>query len=469
MTLLEKKLSSALRRFSIGPMEMLVVAVSGGADSCSLLDALARLKSRARPTLHVAHFNHGLRGQESDQDEEFVTSKTAALSLPISTERKNLLAILQQTGGNLEATARHARYEFLQRTAEKIGAAYVLTAHTQNDQAETILMRLLRGSGSTGLRGIRASRPLGHAVTLLRPLLDVTREEVLDYCGEYGVEYRTDSSNLSPDRLRNRVRAELLPLLRTFNPKSDEALIRSATIITEEDLFLEQYAIGLMRSLQETPKEIETPALRIKPMQALAPPIRNRILRCWIKSVRGDLSRIDSTHLAAINRLLMTGQSGRVVELPAFWVVFREFDLLKLELRTTAPSALAEPVRLSAGRPQPFGDFEIELSRGINATQLPPNEEHALILESELLDRLEIRRRQPGDAYVPANGHQIVKLKTLMIRAKIPLSMRDSYPIVVSSEGHILWSPGLPIAQEFSPPPGEHECALITARKRRKE
>jgi tRNA(Ile)-lysidine synthase len=471
MTQLETKLAAALRRFSIGSTDALVIAVSGGADSSSLLDALSRRTTRdsdAPQTLIVAHLNHGLRGEESDQDQDFVQSKAAALGLPFATERRNL----QKTGSNLESIARAVRYDFLQTVAERFGARYVLTAHTHDDQAETIMMRLLRGSGPEGLRGIRAVRSLGSGVRVLRPLLEVTREEVLAHCAHDNVEYRTDSSNLSHDHLRNRVRSELLPLLRTYNPRSDEALVRLATIITEEDLFLAQYADELLSSLLGPPNagadQAATPSLEVKSLQAFAPPIRVRVLRQWIKSVRGDLKRIDSTHLASLDRLIMTGQSGRKIELPNFWIVSCDFGLLTLKQKTGHDPTLPLRTPLQAGQPQRFGDYELELIRGVNGPKLPRNEEHAFLLESEQLDRLEIRRREPGDAYIPATGHRPIKLKTLLIRAQIPWSARDAHPVIVSSENHILWSPGLPIAREFSPPPGEHEYALITARKHTK-
>ncbi|HKC86778.1 MAG TPA: tRNA lysidine(34) synthetase TilS, partial [Blastocatellia bacterium] len=184
MTKLEKKLRAALRRLEVGAQDSIVAAVSGGADSIALLDALARFQlSVGRPgSIIVAHLNHQLRGEESDEDEAFVRDLANRLNLPVFTERIAVADRAREEKQNLEAMARRLRYEFLLRVAEARGAKIVFTAHTLDDQAETILMRLIRGSGAEGLRGVHQVVALSDDVKLIRPMLGITRAEVIAHC-----------------------------------------------------------------------------------------------------------------------------------------------------------------------------------------------------------------------------------------------------------------------------------------------
>jgi tRNA(Ile)-lysidine synthase len=199
-----------------------VVAVSGGADSVALLRALAERTS----DLVIAHLNHQLRGADSDGDAAFVAQLCP--SLPHRTETLDVAALAKSTGDNLEAVARRARYEFLGRVARETKASWVATAHTLDDQAETVLHRLIRGTGLRGLRGIAAKRELAPGIMLLRPMLTVSRAEVIAYLQEIGQDWREDVTNRDVAFTRNRIRHELLPLLREFNPQIAEALARVA-------------------------------------------------------------------------------------------------------------------------------------------------------------------------------------------------------------------------------------------------
>jgi tRNA(Ile)-lysidine synthase len=222
-----------LRRWRLPPGG--VVAVSGGADSVALLRALAALAGEAPPApLVVAHLNHQLRGAESDDDEAFVRSLWERLDegsgrLAWRGQRRDVAALARAEGGNLEAVARRVRYAWLTQVAEETGSTWVATGHTADDQAETVLHRLLRGTGLQGLRGIAGRRPLRPGVELVRPLLGVTRGQVLAYLDGEGQDYRSDSSNLDPAFTRNRIRHELLPLLAAhYNPAVVEVLARMA-------------------------------------------------------------------------------------------------------------------------------------------------------------------------------------------------------------------------------------------------
>jgi tRNA(Ile)-lysidine synthase len=216
------------------PAATTVLGVSGGADSTALLVAAVAGGHR----VVAAHFHHGLRGREADEDAEAVRDLADRLGVPF------VLGRAEPPAGPDEASARRARYAFLLGVARARGAPAVAVAHTADDQAETVLMRLIRGAGARGLGGMAPSRPLGEGVVLLRPLLRYTRAEVVAYLRRRGIPYREDSSNADRRRLRNRVRHELLPLLRTYNPRIVEVLCRTAQLLREDEAALQAWPEG---------------------------------------------------------------------------------------------------------------------------------------------------------------------------------------------------------------------------------
>jgi tRNA(Ile)-lysidine synthase len=211
-----------------------LVAVSGGADSVALMRAMAALKTCGEGRLCAAHFNHHLRGDESAADEAFVVELCRRFDLPGEVGHANAGWVPVGGSDGLEAAARAARYEFLQQVAARLGARYVVTAHTADDQVETILHRIIRGTGIGGLAGIERTRALGPAATLVRPLLGIRREELVAYLDDLGQSYRLDSSNQDTHLTRNRIRHELLPrLARQFNPRVVDALLRLGRLAGE--------------------------------------------------------------------------------------------------------------------------------------------------------------------------------------------------------------------------------------------
>ena len=208
-----------------------VLAVSGGADSVALLSLIACIADEQNATHRIvaAHLNHALRGQESDGDERFVTALAERLGIRVLTHRLPAKTVSRDPGGSLEAALRQRRYEFLRKTAESLGFRYVATAHTADDQVETVLHRILRGTGIAGLGGMAEARPLSEAVVLLRPLLDIRGEQLRAYLAEIGQDFRRDSSNADMVFMRNRLRHQLLPLIHeTVNERADEAVLRLA-------------------------------------------------------------------------------------------------------------------------------------------------------------------------------------------------------------------------------------------------
>ncbi len=320
--------------------ETFVVAVSGGADSVSLALALNALKKLEKLDLRfvIAHFNHDLRGEENDKDERFIRSFAKNFGFELACGKiLNPKSRIENQTGNLEQNARLARYDFLRETAENLHAYGILTAHTLNDQAETFLLNLIRGSGLEGLGGIKTTRvfdlqiqdsdnedlPLKSEIQnpkskilLVRPLLKWARREVTEnFCRESQIEFRSDSMNENLAFRRVRIRKVLLPLLEDFNPKIVETLAKTANLLQEDFSQVENSANIAAKNLQSNEPNSEN-VLNLKEFKDLFPSMRRQILREWLKNRRGGLQKLDSKHLEAIENLIQGRKSGRTIELP---------------------------------------------------------------------------------------------------------------------------------------------------------
>jgi tRNA(Ile)-lysidine synthase len=294
-----------------------IVAVSGGADSVSLLLALHRLKELGKigHRIVAAHFNHSLRGSESDDDEEFVRQLTAGLNIEFAAGRAGSTA-----SANIEQHARTLRYDFLARTAGNLRAFAVLTGHTVDDQAETFLLNLIRGSGTRGLSGMRAVRDLNvpgegpSTVLLVRPLLSwARRRDTEGYCRELDVAYRYDTMNEDESFKRVRVRKVLIPLLEDFNPRIVQRLAETADLLR----------IEAGDGVETTPSDLSLEAVRQLEADDLY-----RLLRAWLEANRGDLRQIELKHIQAIERLIHSRKSGKSVQIPGGEEVLRQGGML---------------------------------------------------------------------------------------------------------------------------------------------
>ena len=322
-------LPARVRRFGLPPAG-LVVAVSGGPDSVALTRAVAEAREPDSP-LVLAHLNHQLRGAESDADEAFVVALGAALGVPVVTHRLDVAAIARAEGGNLEAVARRERYRWLAGVASAHGLAHVATGHTASDQAETVLHRLLRGTGLDGLRGIAARRDIGPGVSVIRPLLTVTREEVVAYLADLGQAARHDASNDDDTMTRNRIRHELLPLLRRdYNPRIDEALSRLAAQAEEVSAAEESLATDLLRDA-ELPRAGAVVVLSIGKLRA-APHrvIRGAFRHLWKREgwPRGGMGFAEYERLADL-----VASDGGAHDMPGGVHVRRRGAVLQVECR----------------------------------------------------------------------------------------------------------------------------------------
>jgi tRNA(Ile)-lysidine synthase len=310
-----------------------IVAVSGGADSSALLLALDELIKQQKLSLKlvVAHLDHGLR-PESRKDARWVKALAKDLGHDFASSRVELG---KRRETNLEQTARNARYEFLLKTATRKKSEFVLTAHTLDDQAETILLRLLRGSAAEGLTGTATVRQLkpGNQVKLVRPLLSwAHRDETEEYCRSRGIEFRLDEMNDDEAFSRVKVRKQLLPLMKSFNNRIVEALSRTASLLNEDAEALANQADSLLElaARKADKNETETPMLDVSILSTAPTAVRRRALREWILRGRGDLNRLERVHLMAVEKLIEGGRGGRIAELPGGMKVTRRRGNLEL-------------------------------------------------------------------------------------------------------------------------------------------
>ena len=316
--------------------ETIVVAVSGGAYSTALLLAIEELTTNYKlyNPICVAHLDHRLR-KSSSKDAKWVADLATKLGFQSVIGRRKVADDALESSENLEQAARNARYAFLERTAKKVSANYVLTAHTMDDQAETVLMRLMRGSAGDGLGGMEGVRALSKksSIKLVRPLLLVRRSETEEYCRLRKVDYLSDEMNHDESFSRVKVRKHLLPLMQSFNNRIVEAISRTATQLREDGavLFTDSGALLRKASISDEESETKTPALDVKVLANAPPALRRRALRQWLADARGNTRRLEMVHLSAVENLLKGNAGGRVAELPSGGRVVRRGSRLEFE------------------------------------------------------------------------------------------------------------------------------------------
>ena len=404
--------------------DAVLVAVSGGPDSVALLAALAEL-GRGRWRLSVAHVRHGLRGAESEEDARFVARLAADLGLPFEDLDGRI-----HGGSGLEERARRRRYEVLLAAAARGRHRRIAVGHTRDDQAETLLHRLVRGSGRHGLAAMRWARADG----VVRPLLGISRERVLAYLDERALAWREDRSNGDPRHTRNRIRHVVLPVLeRELEPRAREALARAAEILGEEDAWIEAEACARLATV--TCGE----GLEAERLAALPPPLARRVVRLWLEQRRGDILEIGLDHVDRILDLASEGGS-RALSVPG-GLVRRRGN----QLRWGAPtrSGVGEgPVPLVIGHTATFGDYRLTIARSRGRSPRADRWQAVFDLDQIDLAGLRARAGKPGDRLRPLGLGGTKKIQDLFVDAKVPREERARHPVVACGEA-ILWLPGI--------------------------
>lgn len=424
-----------LCRQSLEPGDRIVAAVSGGADSMCLAHAMHLVAAACGAQLFVAHVNHQLRGEAAESDARFVCAWARKHGLPRLISRVN---VRREGGESEENIARQQRYQALIQACNHFRANKLATAHHADDQVETFLLNLLRGSGGRGLQGIPPVRPLTVEIKLIRPLLTVTRAEIEAYCLDNQVRWRTDATNDSLTYLRNRIRLQLLPQLRALNPGIDGVLLNTIEILRGEQLLLDSITREALTKLTiPSPLPFAPHALSAQGLRQLDPALQNRVILALLPEFAGV------KHINAVLALL-EGQTGASVDLPGGGRAYRLHD--GIAIGENPPGGKIPDTQVPIPGTREVGDLVITA-----ATDELPGSEHFWLPGDK--SHIVVGSRRPGDYFYPPGGGK--KLKDYMIDRKIPRWLREQYP-VFRSAGDIFWVAGLARDQRFTQPgPGK--------------
>jgi tRNA(Ile)-lysidine synthase len=423
------------------PGDRVLAGVSGGADSVCLLLVLKELDYE----VSVAHLNHGFRGAESDEDEEFTRRLAGRLGVPFYSKRVSLMK------PSLEAAGREKRKEFFSELMLEHGFTKIALAHTRDDRVETFLMNLLRGSGAEGL--VSMAPVVGNVV---RPLLECSREEVESYLTERGQEWRIDETNTDTEFTRNRLRHILIPkLAEEFNPNIRETVARTVEILEAEDEWMRDVTNRTISTLTR-PHGLDATLLATEPVGLV-----RRVIREAVRRTGSDLRDITFEHVEAIRGLLAPGKSGKFVQIPGGIEVAREFHELVFRQAVTPAAEYEYELQIP-------GEIHIPELGKVFRAQIIPKEGNQSGPGSVLVDAdaigpcVIIRNWKPGDYYRPV-GLPAGKLKKLFQRARIPRSHRTNWPVVVADSA-IVWVASFPVSREFVP--GGRSQSLVILEER---
>jgi tRNA(Ile)-lysidine synthase len=429
----------------IGDNKNLLAAVSGGPDSVCLLLVLYKISEQLGINLHVAHLDHCLRGEESREDAEFVRQLAKQLGIPATIGSGDVKSYQKAHHLSEEEAARDVRYEFLAKTADSVGAGAIAVGHTSDDQVETVLLHLIRGTGMRGLRGLQPfsrRRVQGLDLRIIRPLLETNRTGTVEYCRTNGIEPRLDSSNLSLSPLRNRIRHQLIPLLKTYNRGITEALLRTSRLASDDLAILEKETGGLNKGIAA--RDGESLMFDKEKFISLSPGLQRYLLRDSVEEILGSLQDIETRHIEEI--IEAAGKpAGKKLSLPRglkFSTGYSSFKLSLDEEETIPLPLLGGECILEIPGITTFSGWEITASL-THQKHLQKNEDvfAACLDYKKTGDRVLVRARKKGDEFQPFGMSRTKELAEFMIDARIPRAWRDRIPIV-STPDSILWVAG---------------------------
>jgi tRNA(Ile)-lysidine synthase len=437
------KVKGTARRFGLLTKgDVVLVALSGGPDSVALLHALVAIKSEFGLKLCAAHLNHKLRGEESDQDEEFAKDLASGLKARFFSKRIDVRKEARKRKQSLEEAARELRYRYLERLADQVKADRIALGHQADDQAETFLMRLIRGAGSAGLSGIPPRRG-----KIIRPLIQIRRAEIEEFLKANQFPCRLDSSNYLPDQLRNKIRLSLLPRIEEeFNPRIVETLNRTADIISLQQQYIRNTSERLLKSLCTIGKGSVT--LDLRALGDLDRCLQREMVRLCVKKLKGDLKQLAFDPVDRALDLVHQEKSGRRVRLvDTIWaeVSGRRFAVYRIERRRYGhPLELPGEVSLR--------DWDLKIRGEILETGPPPdnlasrNPNVALLDWGKLKGPFCLRSRRRGDRFRPLGMKGTKSVADFLIDAKVPRYLRNEVPVLTSGE-EIIWVVGHRISE----------------------
>ncbi len=440
--------------------ESALCAVSGGPDSVAMLHILRELNEvqQLEWKLHVAHVNHGLRGKASDEDEEFVRGLAGKLGLPLHAERVDVRAHQERARMTTEEAGRDLRHRFLQRKAAELGAQKISLAHNLDDQAETILHRILRGTGLRGLKGMAPIRVISRKQDLfvVRPMIEIERYEIEAYLREKGIAYKTDLSNFDTSLTRNKIRHKLFPMLESeFNPRAKMALVKLGQTAGSFYLLLREIANEVYENTKMISGEGEV-CLSVEEFAKLPPAIQTLIIDRSVKTVLGRVPQLNFEHYLEI--ISLCGEHGyqKAIRLPRGLEARREGYILKI----ARPQAPAPPLKFAHRKIKVPGrtlirklnleiDAEVQEGKIVGLKEYIRNKDYTEeIIDFEKLEGpLVVRLRKGGDSFVPLGSRGSTKLKKFFIDNKVPKAVRDRVPILTDGK-RIVWVVGYRIGDD---------------------
>jgi tRNA(Ile)-lysidine synthase len=485
-------LETIARNAMVGPGDRIGLGVSGGADSVAMLRIFAELRAQLGIAIVVLHFNHQLRGANADQDERFVEALATELHLDFESGRGDVAGEAERHGWNLEDAARRLRYAFFEHVAAARNLNRVAVAHTADDQAETVLSHLLRGTGLAGLAGIYPVAGL-----IIRPLLDVGRAELREFLSNLGQSWREDATNQDVSRMRARIRHQLIPTLqRDFDSAAVTRLARLASHARENENFWRALEDERFHALAtcESQGAISLNVTRLlSPLAQLAQPdgaataesvcaseptmaLTRRLVRRIFAEVRGSREQLTARHVRSVLDLATKSQSGSRIELPGV-LVERIFDQLVFTNAVDTAPRQTRPERsfsyaVAPPRPsEPASVVVAEIQRRFNLKLIdwPPAKRDTVVGRGALdFDRvrwpLVLRNWRPGDSYRPHGSKHVRKLKRLLLESRVPRCERESWPVLTSGSD-VIWASGCPAAEELAAHPGTRVGLVIVEEK----
>ncbi len=426
--------------------ELLLVGVSGGPDSVCLIHIMAGLKKTLGIELHIAHLNHMLRGAESDADADYVSSLAHELGIPATIERREVKDYQKEHHLSLEEAAREVRYAFFSEVARSLGGDAVAVGHTADDQIETILMHLVRGTGLAGLRGMQTcsalQSPNATELKVVRPLLEVRREETEAYCAARGLTPRSDSSNVLPNQLRNKIRSQLIPLLRGYNLDIDEALLRMASAADSDLSYIEKEISRVWSKV--VGEQSGGVTISRAEFSKLHPALKRHLVRSALRHLLGDLRDIESIHIESLLEALAK-PVGKKLSLPrgvAFHGDYGYGLLIARDRLVGSFPALEGEHSLNIPGETEFCGWRVGSSILNHKPGKGSEKELKACFDLDVTGKeLTVRRRRSGDRFQPLGMESPKKLQDFMVDARIPRDLRDGVPLVCSPQ-HIIWVVG---------------------------
>jgi tRNA(Ile)-lysidine synthase len=424
--------------------DRILTAVSGGGDSVCLALVLKDLGYETA----IAHVNHGLRAAASDEDETFTAELAQRLGVAFFSRRVSL------SGGNIEAAGREARKAFFKQVAEEHGFTKIAVAHTKNDRVETFLLNLLRGAGSAGLAAMPAI-----SGSTVRPLIDVSHEQIENYLNEQQEIWRTDASNFDLEFARNRLRHAVIPQLESqFNSKLIETLSRTAEILEDEEGWMRNLAAEWLK--QNGTKEQDGFVIDVERLGDAPVALVRRVLRGGLREAGSDLRDVSFDQIEGIRSLLEDGKSGKYVEIPGGTQAAREFN--RLVFRKDVPVEAAYEYELKIPGTVHIPELQKIFRAEIVRSETVQTHGGRVFVDADSIGPcVRIRNWKPGDYYKPV-GLPAGKLKKLFQRARIPRSHRSSWPVVVA-DSTIIWVASFPVSREFAPRGRSQKIVAIEA------